>query len=205
MIGLTGVAVTGYRREMIEARGVETITNEAWDRANMVGSLLCAMERIDPPYIVSYSDIVYDVPPVRRLIDCPHDLAITYDTDWRELWERRFEDALADAETFRIDIDGRVTEIGGKAARASDIEGQFMGLIRISRKAASWINDLVKDSPELRSTLDSTGLLMRLIEKGHPVHGVKTRGGWCEIDDQKDLAVAESLFAEGRLKFEYRE
>ena len=39
----------------------------------------------------------------------------------------------------------------------------------------------------------------RLIKAGKPVHGVPTRGGWCEIDDAQDLAVAMDLLEEGLL------
>ena len=190
--------VTGYRRETIEARGVPTVHNPDWSHSNMVASLLCAVERLPAPFIVSYGDIVYQASLVRRLVGCPHDLAITYDLDWRSLWERRFDEPLGDAETFRIDDDGRVRELGGRAATVEDIQGQFMGLMRLSASAVEWIVERVARDGS-RNTLDSTGMLMQLIESGRAVHGVATRGGWCEIDDPGDLAVAEQLLNEGLL------
>lgn len=191
--------VVGYRKELIEARGVSTITNAEWATSNMVASLMCAIERLTPPLIVSYADIVYSPALVRRLLASEHELSITYDLEWRALWERRFEDPLSDAETFRIDADGRVREIGGKPRSVTDVQGQFMGLLKLSASAVAWIQELVAAQEGARNKLDSTTLLMRLISSGKPLHGVPTTGGWCEVDDAADLAVAQALLAEGRL------
>jgi len=191
--------VTGYRREMIEATGYRSIVNPDWSESNMVASLLCATERLSPPLVVSYSDIVYSSTLVRRLVESPHDLAITYDREWKSLWAKRFRDPLSDAETFRIDDDARVREIGGKAGDIAEIQGQFMGLMKLSETAIGWITDLVASSEGARNRLDSTAMLMGLIDSDKPVYGVPTRGGWCEVDDPEDLAVAEQMLGEGLL------
>ena len=193
------VVVAGYCREMIVTTGIDTLVNEDWDSTNMVASLMVALDHLGAPLIVSYSDIVYDPELVQLLVQSKHELAISYDLDWRDLWALRFENPLSDAETFRVDEDGRLLEIGGKTEHIEDIQGQFMGLIRIGPKAAGWIRDLLSEAPDLRERLDTTSLLMHLIRSGRPVYGVPTRGGWCEIDDQTDLAVAEKLLVQGRL------
>ncbi len=190
------VAVVGYRREMIQARDLETLENPDWDRGNMVASLMFALERLPPPYIVSYSDIVYGAEPIRRLMEATGQLVISYDADWFRLWARRFSDPLKDAETFRIDRAGRVTEIGGRTDRGEQIQGQFMGILRIGARAAGWIRGLIAADPGLRNQLDTTALLSRLIKAGYPVEGVAVEGGWCEIDDSEDLAVAQEIIGE---------
>jgi len=194
------VAVTGYQRERIERKGVETVFNASWDKTNMVGSLMCAIEALPGPFIVSYSDIIYDSSVISQLVAAPYDLAVSYDRNWRGLWEMRFDDPLSDAETFRIDRNDLVLEIGGKTKVVDDIQGQFMGLIRITAQGAQWISEALAEQPELRNTLDTTGLLMHLIKRGHPVHGVAMGGGWCEVDSPSDLAVAETLLVDGRLQ-----
>ena len=192
--------VTGYRSELIEARGVQVLHNPNWSRTSMVGSLMCALDRLPGPFLVSYSDIVYDSILVERLLASEASLAITYDTRWLHRWRRRFDDPLSDAERFRIDDDHRVREIGGKATSVESIQGQFMGLLKLSQTAAVVIAKMLVDCPELRATLDTTGLLNALITSGQAVHGVATAGGWCEIDDCSDLTVAEALLAEGALR-----
>lgn len=192
-------AVTGYRREMIEAQGVKTVFNKEWENTNMVASLLCAFEHLHPPFLVSYSDIVFDSGLVKRLLSATADLALSYDTEWLDLWKQRFDDPLKDAETFRIDDDGTILEIGGKTDDVQNIQGQFMGLMKFSRTAVQWVFDLTSAEPGLRFSLDSTGLIMRLIRLGKAVKGVSTSGGWCEIDSPKDLSVAQKLLQNSRL------
>lgn len=194
------VVTTGYRHEMIAARGVETVHNPDWAHTNMVASLLCALEVLPPPLLVSYSDIVYAPAHVGRLLECSAELAITCDTDWLELWQRRFDDPLADAETLVMDEEGWLQEIGGEAGRLADIQGQFMGLIKLSAAGASWIRELVSEDPGMRSGLDTTALLQSLIDCGRPIRGATVANGWCEIDDHGDLQVAEAMLKEGRLR-----
>jgi choline kinase len=194
------VAVTGYRQELITTRNVRTIHHDRWHDTNMVGTMLCAMEQLTPPFIVSYSDIVYSADLVRRLRESPAQLAVAYDTDWHSLWKLRFDDPLIDAESFRIDLaTQRILQIGGTATECNEIQGQFVGLMKISAAAVEWIAHLVRDHPEFRDDLDTTGLLAELIDHKKPAHGVATTGGWCEIDDARDLAVAEELLRRGAL------
>lgn len=192
-------AVVGYRPEEIEASGLPTKRNPNWSSTHMVATLLCAEAWIDRPVIVCYSDILYGAEAVRRLTESGRDLAVTYDADWLRLWKARFDDPLADAESFRIDDEGRIREIGGRVADLSEIRGQYMGLIRLTPVSLGWIREMVGAEPGLRDRLDMTGLLGRLIGAGRPVHGVRTEGNWCEIDSPGDLELAKSMMADGRL------
>jgi choline kinase len=194
------IAVTGYRREFVESRGLDTVHNSDWERTNMVGSLLCALETLSPPFLVSYSDIVYGPTHVERLLSAAGDLVITYDTAWRDLWEQRFEDPTSDAETFRVDDQGRLLEIGGRVQQIGDVQGQFMGLLKLSSRAVAWIRELVAETPSFRESLDTTALLRELLARRRPVQGVAISGGWSEIDDPHDLEVAERLLARGELE-----
>lgn len=191
--------VTGYRHEQIEALGLPTLHNARWADTNMIGSLLCALDKLEPPLIVSYSDIVYEAETVRRLVEAEGDLVLTYDTAWLSQWQRRFDDPLSDAETFRVDASGRILQIGGRAAGIAEIQGQFMGLYKLGAAAIGWIRAMIATEPALEKTLDTTSLLSRLIAAGKPVTGVAVQGGWFEVDTERDLQAASMLVAEGRL------
>ncbi len=195
--------VTGYRAEMLQALGLPTRHNPRWAETNMVASLLCAADLFDQPVVVSYSDIVYDSAVVSKLLANDGDLGITYDRLWRDLWSRRFDDPLSDAETFRVDSQGLITEIGQRTDSYDDIQGQYMGLLRISPLGLDWCREVMTGlaSPEQKDTLDMTSLLQKLIGDGKPVAGIPVSGGWCEVDDAADLKVAEDLLAAGLLEF----
>ena len=191
--------ITGYRGGDIAARGFATLENPDWNRGNMVSSLARALAAIPGPLIVSYSDILYSAATVRALAARDAPLVLSHDPDWLTLWERRFDDPLSDAETFRLGARGQVTEIGGRTTDASAIQGQFMGLVKIGTEGRGWIEALLAAQPKARLELDTTSLLSTLISAGHPVTAIPVQGAWCEVDGPRDLAVAEALVAEGRL------
>lgn len=186
--------VTGYKRELLAGRGLVEFQNPRWAETNMVASLACAGEWLrDEPCIVSYSDIFYEASAPSLLMETDAELAITYDPNWRVLWESRFEDPLSDAETFKMDPSGVLLEIGQKPARIEDIQGQYMGLLRFT--PAAWIKvEALRESLDehMRDRLDMTGMLQRLIVgHGARIHALPYEGRWGEVDSAEDLAVYE--------------
>jgi choline kinase len=204
-LGTAGIGevtiVSGYRGAELALPGLVRIDNPRWAATNMVASLLCAGALLEAgPCLVSYADIFYGAETVRRLAAAVGDLAIAYDRDWLALWRRRFADPLADAETFRLDGRARVVEIGGRAASTGEIEGQYMGLLKIApagwRAVRASIDPL---APAARDRLDMTGLLARLIAAGTAVEAVPAAGPWGEVDSASDLALYEAMIRSGEL------
>jgi L-glutamine-phosphate cytidylyltransferase len=197
--------VRGYRAEMIDFPGLSYFSNERWAETNMVVSLAAAAPWLrSGPVIVSYADIFYRSELVRGLAGAPGQLVISYDRAWRRLWTRRFADPLADAETFRIDAAGQLLEIGGKATRTEDIEGQYMGLFKFTPPAWSAVEVLLSTlDPAIRDHLDVTGLLRRLLAgKELPIGTFGTDGQWGEVDNPEDAALYQKMVKEGELLLE---
>ncbi|MBS1189594.1 MAG: putative sugar nucleotidyltransferase [Rhodocyclaceae bacterium] len=187
--------VTGYRREMLANRGMREFNNPRWEQTNMVTSLACAQDWLEnEPCIVSYSDIFYSADAVRTLMRSDAALAITYDPDWRQLWEKRFADPLLDAETFRLNPDGTLAEIGSQPQTLGEIEGQYMGLLRISPAAWAEIRRIRTALPqEWQDRMHMTGTLQRVIEAGRiPIVPLPYRGEWGEVDSAEDLLAYRS-------------
>jgi choline kinase len=191
--------VTGYCRQDYDRFSVRTLHNARWAETNMVASMLCALEAFEATILFSYSDILYDAVVVRKLLDSSADFAVAYNTEWLDCWTQRFDDPLSDAESFRIAADGRILEIGQPANDVKDIEGQFMGLFKISAAAAGWIRELLAEQGDSADALDTTALLNLMIAKGLPLTGIPVAGNWMEVDDQHDLKVAEDMLRSGQL------
>jgi L-glutamine-phosphate cytidylyltransferase len=197
--------VRGYRAEMIDYAGFHFFANHRWAETNMVMSLVTAAEWLrSGPVIVSYGDIFYHGEVVRGLSSTAGDLVIAYDRAWRQLWSRRFADPLTDAETFRIDSNGRLLEIGGKATDIEDVTGQYMGLLKFTPRAWSTIETLLHElEPATRDRLDMTALLRRLLhQKQFTVNTYPTDGQWGEIDNPEDVALYEDMARTGELQLE---
>lgn len=188
--------VTGYRRELLAGYGLQEFHNPRWAETNMVSSLEYADEWLKAAdCIVSYSDIFYDPSAVRLLMESQAGMAITYDPNWLTLWQSRFGDPLLDAETFRMNTDGTLLEIGGKPQSVEEIEGQYMGLLKFTPKAWQEIYDLRETlTPVQRDRMHCTGTLQAMIAKGRiPITALKYSGIWGEIDTNDDLAACEKI------------
>lgn len=186
--------VTGYKRELLAGRGLVEFHNPRWADTNMVASLASAGEWLrEEPCIVSYSDIFYEASAPDLLMETDAELAITYDPNWRALWESRFEDPLSDAETFKMSSSGVLLEIGQKPARIEDVQGQYMGLLRFTPAAWTKVEALRQSLDErMRDRLDMTGMLQHLIVgHGARIRALPYEGRWGEVDSAEDLAVYE--------------
>jgi len=201
---LDGLAGGGVR-EIALVRGylAETFTlpisyfeNPRWAETNMVASLVCAAPwLVDDTCVVSYADIIYGADSVRRLVAAAGDIVIAYDPQWRRLWELRFEDPLADAETFRLAPDGRLAAIGARAQRIEQIEGQYMGLLRFTPRGWRTVTDLLNTLPAAeQDRMDMTSLLQRLLANDVPINTVAIAEPWYEVDSESDLRLYEARF-----------
>lgn len=185
--------VTGYCAEALAPFGRPTFHNPDWARSNMLHSLRHARDWLSgDTCIVSYSDIFYSPQPVQALKTLDAPIGIAYDPQWLQLWQRRFARPLDDAETFRLDAEGRVIEIGNKTDEISNIQGQYMGLLRFTPAGWQQVENLLAGLPQARQlTLDMTSLLALLIREGITVRAVANLDPWGEVDSESDLLLYE--------------
>lgn len=189
--GITEIAiVTGYKREMLENRGLLEFHNSRWAETQMVSSLVCATDWLETgPCIVSYSDIFYSSKAVQLLMACQADLAVTYDPNWLEIWEKRFSDPLVDAETFRLSADNILEEIGKTPETLEEVQGQYMGLLKFTPEG--WAETLRIRSdlkPEELDKMHMTETLQMVIEVGCVnITAVPYFDKWGEVDSEVDL------------------
>lgn len=183
------IIVNGYKADLIKG-DFETVTNERWRETNMVASLFCVSSSKEDT-IISYSDIVYKSEHVTALKKAEGDIVITADRKWKELWELRFEDPLEDAETFKS-TGNLLNHIGGKTNDISEIEAQYMGLLKLTEKGWLKMEAVYKSfSKEKQDKLDMTSMINELINKKIEVNIVFVEGGWCESDSYSDIEIYE--------------
>ena len=185
--------VKGYLGHKIKNK-LHYFYNNEWNKTNMVFSLFCADEWLNKyQCIITYSDIVYSYKTVNLLKKSKYDISITYDPNWLSQWKQRFDNPLSDAETLKLN-NNIILEIGKKANSLKDIEGQYMGLIKI--KPSGWIT-IKKISQKISkfkfAKLDMTSLLQILIENKVKIEAIPIKENWIEIDNVKDLSVLKNF------------
>jgi len=202
------VIVTGFCRERLALPGTTQVHNPGWESTNMVESLFCAEQEFGDALIVSYSDIVYEPRILKALLNTEVPIAVTVDREWREYWEWRFDDPLADAESLRMDGNGHIRDIGQVVDNIREIQAQYMGLMCFKGEGVS----MLRSAYEHMQTADRswkttrpvgkaymTDLLMEMVLMGHEVASVCVDGGWLEVDTVEEFERLQELFANGKI------
>ena len=206
--GITDLwVVAGYRAELISSAGYRTVVNERFASTNMVASLFAARPLIDGSrdVLIVYGDIVFEPRVVEAMVMSSATLSVAINRAWQPLWAARMDDPLADAETLKVS-QGLVTEIGKKPKALEEIEGQYMGLIRVPAESARRFCEAY-DEMDRHAVYDGvrfdqmymTSFLQALIDSGWPVAAVEVNGGWLEVDTLQDLVLYENLASRGSL------
>lgn len=197
------VVVAGYKENKINDLRIKKVINKHFDTTNMIYSLFCAEEYFTGNVIITYGDIIYSEEVLTKLIEDERDIVIASDEDWLEYWESRCEDPLSDAETFKKGQGGKVVSLGKKADCVDEIEGQFIGIIKLSPKGVQRIKEeyyICKDDPECSSNAWGSGRdlknaymtdLMNYFAQNGELFFNPINRGWFEVDDPEDLEIAE--------------
>lgn len=198
--------VRGYKKEKINYESIKYFDNDNWNNTNMVMSLYKATEWLENyECIVSYSDIVYTPKAIKSLSkESLNDaINILYNTNWYDLWKMRFDDPLLDAETFKIDKNKYLLEIGQKTDSLKNVEGQYMGLLKFTpkmwKKVKAYLDSI---SESEKNKLDMTSLLNRLLEKNVKIYTIPYADLWLEVDSKTDLDLYEQCIKKNIFKLE---
>ena len=198
------IIVNGYKKEILEKhlrdRDISYYTNENYAVTNMVATLFCAEDDFDDDIIISYADIIFTDDVLKKLIVSNYDISVVVDSKWQDLWEMRMDVPLQDAETMKINNDGNIIGLGKTPNSYEDVEGQYIGLIKISKKIISKVSKFyhnldkkVTYGGEDFNNMYMTTLLQLIINNLSPVKAVLINGGWLEFDTIKDLESYKGL------------
>lgn len=204
--GIHDIAVvTGFKeavlKKYLKKEKLKFYTNDFFAKSNMVHSLFCAKKEFDDDLIISYSDIVYSQYILKKLLESKDEISVTVDLDWKKLWMLRMDDPLSDAETMKIDKKGTIQELGKKPKSYREIEGQYMGLLKIRKSALSKITqfythldkDVLYDGKSFKN-ISMTTFLQLIIDNLMSVKAVSISGGWIEVDTPEDLKQYNKSF-----------
>ena len=190
-------AVVGYKREMFKKLKIKLFNNIKWTSTNMVYSLFKANSWLSKhDCIICYGDILYDSKIINELIKDKSQFVIPSNRNWKRDWELRYKDPLSDLETFKIDSEKVLKEIGNKPKKYSEIQGQFMGLIKLKKNTSKRLIKIYKSFPsELKKNLQFTHFLNICINKYKiKINTLSVSNYWFELDNKTDLKVIKKNY-----------
>jgi choline kinase len=181
------------------------VENPRWPATNMLATLLCAADwAAGEDCLISYADIAYPARHVRALLADSRPVALTYDRQWEALWRLRNDgNPLSDAETFR-ETGGVLREIGARPERLEQVQGQYMGLVKITGEGWNIVINHCRSLGAAVDSTDMTGFLRGLLAEGVSIGAVPVEGAWCEVDNERDLEIYEAALAAGTFSHDWR-
>jgi choline kinase len=174
----------------------------------MVYSLFCARALLaecsnKQDIIISYGDILYQQTILKKLLQSNEgDIQVCADQNWFAYWSMRMSDPLSDVENFSIAPTGFLKNIGGKPANLSEVQGQYMGLFKISK---NFIGKFIESYDALshaqidHQKLSMTDFLQLLISAGCQIFPLLFNGGWLELDTAQEYEMYQCLDAQKTL------
>ena len=189
--------VKGYHAEKIKINGTKTVINKKFLTTNMVYSLFCAESELEGEVIIAYGDIVYSASVLNKLINSNHNISVAVDLDWKKYWKERFVNPLDDAESLELDSKGRIISIGKSTQNYDKINGQYIGLLKLTSQGLEIIKNYYKKFKKINQIQNKsiensfmTDFLQSLIDEGVNIWPVNIHGEWVEVDTVKDIELA---------------
>jgi choline kinase len=189
------IVVTGYFREMIEAKFAEVgsrysfkttfVYNERFAETNNIYSLWTAKEAAKgSDFLVMHADVLFHSDILVNCCDAPGGIVLV-------------ADAYLHEETMKlVAVDGRVTSVG-KHVKFDEASGTFLGIAKFSATGGEMMFDeLDRVISAGETNAYFTLALMGLIADGEQI-GVSWTGGkaWIEVDFPEELEQAEAILS----------
>ncbi|MFX0139805.1 MAG: NTP transferase domain-containing protein [Candidatus Hodarchaeota archaeon] len=211
-IGISDIIIVkGYAQEMINYPDVKYYINEHYNSTNMLVSLFHAENEMDDDLIISYSDIMFELKLLEKLISSSYEISILVDVNWKKYWNMRYGSLDFDTESLEIDK-SKIISIGSPNPKINKIDARYIGLLKFTKTGINQVKkiwhkyyDQYYNKPWQISgkTLKDayiTDILQALIENGYNVNAVKVNNGWIEFDTDKDYEKAILWSQTGKLK-----
>ena len=145
--------------------------------------------------LISYGDIIYKENVLTKLIKNKDNLSTVVDVKWYKYWKKRMQNPLLDAESLVLDKKKFIVDIGRKVKSLKKIQGQYIGLTKISKNISidvlKILKNLYKSKKNIKyvNNLYVTDFFRILIKKQYPIKAVLVKRGWLEFDTKKDLKI----------------
>lgn len=205
-VGIKHVSIVkGFCAESVPDYGARHYLNPEYATTNMVYSLFAAAEELaGGTVVVSYGDIVYSEEVLRTLLGVDAPVAVAVDREWKAYFAQRFEDPFDDAESLIMDAAGGIRSIGQSRPAPTDVQAQYIGLIKFQEAGLTLIRQLYETYSKTETALGwgrpwrkafMTDLLQELVNRGERVIAAPISGGWCEVDSAKDFEIAGRIVA----------
>ena len=190
--------VTGYKSNLFSQYEFNKVLNKNYSTTGQLYSISCAGDlATEKEVMIIYGDVLFEAVLIDDLINSKHDFIVPSYVNFKNLWEERGDYQFEDLETFSVNKNGRVLEIGNKVKDIKSVHGQFMGIVYMNnfmfKKFLDHYEGYKKEFSEKISTqLQTTTFLNYLIRKQIQIQSLDYYGYFMELDNEYDLKIIQN-------------
>ena len=185
------VIITGYKNKFLRRFAKDNkfkfVINNKYRTTNMVYSTFLASKYITQDVVVCYGDIIFDSKIFNLLKDSKDILPVK--RDWLKIWKKRMPENKIKFDAEDLEIKNNMLIRIGEKINKEMPKYQYMGILKLKKKSYSNLNTYFKNLKNEK--IDMTSFLNYSIKNDKlKFHVKKNKLKWLEIDNQKDLKVA---------------
>jgi phosphoenolpyruvate phosphomutase len=186
--------VRGFGKEMIDVNNIRTVDNDLHADTKELYSLFLAKNEIRENTIICYGDIIFKSYILNELLNDDNEITIIADADYEN--NEEYHDYIKTHIPYskRLFLQAVKLEKMSISLNGEDIDGEFIGLIKVGKKgAATLVGTLERMSETKGFSQMRIGDLFNEILRTHPVAVKFIRGSWLDINSIVDLQKAEEF------------
>ena len=200
--------IKGYHADKIDLKSlnIKYYLNENYQSNNILESLFYAEQEIEGDVIILYSDIIFNMRVVEKLLESDEEISIVVDVDWKKNYINRLDHPIDEAENVVFDEKRYLNKIGKTiSVDKGQISGEFIGMLKLCGQGAlnfkklyhesraKYLNGPFQKAPNI-SQAYLTDLLQEIVDCGNKVYCVQIHNGWKEIDTYEDYQNAVQIY-----------
>ena len=211
--GINDISVVrGYRHDKIQLEGLKYYDKRNYESTNMVVSLMTAKNELNDDTIVLYGDILYEQRLLDDLLSSVGEVVVLADEGWQKYWKMRYGSLNVDLESFIIDGNHIIKQIGSSAIKSPDeMMVRYIGMVKFSKTCLEKVVTIAEEAEVLFSSEPwkhsrnpyqkayMTDLIQALIDDGIVVKAQTVNSGWLEFDTIEDYEKSLLWVEDGRI------
>tara|TARA_A100001015_G_C14984535_1_gene710937 strand:- start:153 stop:887 length:735 start_codon:yes stop_codon:yes gene_type:complete len=185
------------RKNLRKFSNINFLTNKKYNTAEMLYTLIFALQKYNSDIIFIYSDIVFSYKTINKIIRSKKkNILLPVLSNWKKIWKIRNKDPYKDAETLYINKYSKLKSIGMKIEDLNKVKNQFMGILFIPKAQRKRVLNFYNKS-KFKKKLHLTNFLNKLVKKNFKIDCIRTNEKWYEFDDYFDYLNYKKKFLKG--------
>lgn len=198
-LGISDITIViGPHSEKFNIKNVGYIYDQKHLEHDVLSSFMLASSILNDDAIISYTDILFDMPIAQSVIDFKGNIGLAVHLHWQESYKPALVSINNDS----------ITKIGHDKSKfdfENEMLGEYVGLMKLSKNGSKILvnkyNELRKShqgSFHEASSLKNAyppDMIQELIDSKIKIEPIIVSGEWCEIDTISDLEKAQEKFS----------